>query len=148
MIADRYVQYMVAYRDSHDTLENSIAGEHFTAQKATDVGYSAGDFVVYNDEFYRCKQSYKSYILPTNTSYWEKLVICNYFTHFIELTGTLTAGSTTLTISDASITTTSVIDYYTDIFGVNPTNAVVSNGSIVLTFDAQQSDLHVKVRVS
>ena len=148
MIASQYTTYAVASMDDHYTLAESIAVERFTAQKATDVGYTAGSFVTYQNEFYRCKQSYKQYILPTNTSYWEKLVICNYFTHFIELTGTLTAGSTTLTISDASITTNSVIDYYTDIFGVNPTNAVVATGSVTLTFDAQQSDLHVKVRVS
>ena len=66
---------------------------------------------------------------------------------FTDLTGTLTAGSTSLTISDASITTSSTIDYYTDVYGVNPTDATVVNGSITLTFDAQSSDLHVKVRV-
>ena len=66
---------------------------------------------------------------------------------FTDLTRTLTAGSTSLTISDASITTSSTIDYYTDVYGVNPTDATVVNGSITLTFDAQSSDIHVKVRV-
>lgn len=65
-----------------------------------------------------------------------------------ELTSTLTAGNTSLVISDTSITTDSVIDYYTDTFGVEPTNIVVTTGSITLTFDAQQSDVGVKVRVS
>lgn len=63
------------------------------------------------------------------------------------LTGTLTAGQTSLTLSDASITTSSTIDYYTDAFGVSPTNVVVTTGQIVLTFPAQASDLGVKVRV-
>lgn len=63
------------------------------------------------------------------------------------LTGTLTAGQTSLTLSDASITISSTIDYYTDAFGVSPTNVVVTTGQIVLTFPAQASDLGVKVRV-
>lgn len=65
-----------------------------------------------------------------------------------DVTGTLLAGSTTITLSDASITTSSTIDYYTDTFGVNPTSIVVTTGQVVLTFDAQASDLGVKVRVS
>lgn len=67
---------------------------------------------------------------------------------YTELTGTLTAGSTSLTLSDASITTSSTIDYYTSVFGVNPTNVVVATGSVTLTFEEQGSDLSVKVRVS
>lgn len=70
------------------------------------------------------------------------------FIGFTDLTGTLTSGSTTLTISDAAITTTSTIDIYTDVFGIQPTNAVVATGSITLTFLAQASDISVKVRVS
>lgn len=65
-----------------------------------------------------------------------------------ELSDTLSAGTTTLTLQDSSITTNSVIDYYTSVFGVNPTNIVVTTGQIVLTFEAQQSALGVKVRIS
>lgn len=65
-----------------------------------------------------------------------------------DITDTLTAGQTSITLSDASITTTSTIDIYTDVFGIQPTNAVVATGSITLTFLAQSSDITVKVRVS
>ena len=65
-----------------------------------------------------------------------------------EVTGTLLTGATSITLSDASITTTSTIDIYTDVFGIQPTNAVVASGSITLTFLAQASDITVKVRVS
>lgn len=65
-----------------------------------------------------------------------------------DLTGTLTAGSTSLTIQHEIITTTTTIEIYTDTFGVNPTNAVVTTGQIVLTFNAQASDVGVMVRVS
>lgn len=64
------------------------------------------------------------------------------------VTGTLTAGSTSITLSDASITPTSTIDIYTSTFGIQPTNASVATGSITLTFLAQASDITVKVRVS
>ena len=65
-----------------------------------------------------------------------------------EIISTLTAGSTTLTMSDNSITTNSTLDFYTDIYGVSPTDVSVLNGSVTLTFEAQQSNMNVKVRVS
>ena len=70
------------------------------------------------------------------------------FIGFTELTGTLTTGNTTLTITDDAIETTSTIDIYCDTFGIQPTNAVVTSGQIVLSFLAQASDITVKVRVS
>jgi hypothetical protein len=66
---------------------------------------------------------------------------------FVEVTGTLLTGATSITLSDASITTSSTIDLFTDTYGVNPTAMSVSTGSVTLTFDAQESDLGVKVRV-
>lgn len=63
------------------------------------------------------------------------------------ITGTLTTGNTSLTLSDEDITTSSIIDIYTDVFGVSPTNVVVTTGQIVLTFPAQSADLGVKVRI-
>lgn len=65
----------------------------------------------------------------------------------VALTGTLTAGNTTLTLSNASILTTSTIDIYTDTWGVNPTDVTVSAGTIVLTFDEQENNVAVKVVV-
>ena len=67
---------------------------------------------------------------------------------YIDVTGTLTAGQTSITLQATEITTTSNIDIYTDVFGIQPTNAVVATGSITLTFLAQASDITVKVRVS
>ena len=62
-----------------------------------------------------------------------------------EVTGTLTAGSTSITLQDASITTTSTIDIYTDVFGISPESVAVATGEITITFEAQASDLGVKV---
>lgn len=66
---------------------------------------------------------------------------------FTEVSGTLSTGSTSITLSDASITTSSTIDVFVDTFGVNPTAMTVSTGSVTLTFEAQESNLGVKVRV-
>lgn len=65
----------------------------------------------------------------------------------IIVTGTLVAGNTSITLSNAGIHTTSTIDIYTDTFGINPTAVTVAEGSVTLTFDAQASDVAVKVKV-
>ncbi len=65
-----------------------------------------------------------------------------------ELTGTLTAGSTSLVFQDASITAASWIDGASSVYGVNPTAAVAAAGSLTLTFEAQQTNIDVKVRIS
>ena len=66
---------------------------------------------------------------------------------FTEVQGTLTAGSTSITLSDASISSTSTVDVFVDTWGVSPETVVVGSGSVTLTFEAQASDLGVKVRV-
>lgn len=61
------------------------------------------------------------------------------------LTDTLEAGETSITFTDASITTGSNIRILTSVFGVAPTAASASTGSLTLTFASQASDLDVKV---
>lgn len=63
------------------------------------------------------------------------------------ITGTLTSGQTSLTLSDSAITTDSMIEIYTSIYGVNPTNVVASDGSVTLSFKTQTQDIGVKVVV-
>lgn len=63
----------------------------------------------------------------------------------VAVSGTLTAGSTSITLSSAYIHTDSTIDVYTTAFGVNPTGMTVEEGSVTLTFDEQQSDLGVRI---
>lgn len=65
-----------------------------------------------------------------------------------DVTGTLEAGETSITISDAAITTTSTIDIYADVFGLTPDSVSVSSGSITLVFPEQADDVLIKVRVS
>ena len=63
------------------------------------------------------------------------------------LTGTLAAGSTTITFTDASIGNNSLIDVYTDTYGVNPKTMTQSGTSIVLTFKEQAAAVVVKLVV-
>lgn len=63
-----------------------------------------------------------------------------------KLTGTLTAGTTSVTFSDSAITTTSLIDVYTST-GISPTAYTVSAGSLTLTFASQGSDVAVVVLI-
>ena len=65
-----------------------------------------------------------------------------------ELTGTLTAGQTSLEITDASITTSSYFDIYTSVYAILPLTVEVITGKITLTFDEQTSDLSVVVRIT
>ena len=61
------------------------------------------------------------------------------------LTSTLTSGSTSLTFSNAAITTTAMYDVYADKYGLTPTNMTVTTGQAVLTFEAQSADVSVKL---
>lgn len=67
----------------------------------------------------------------------------------IALTGTLTASATSITITDAAIVTGNTVkyDYYTDVYGVSPTAASITTGSMTLTFAAQTVDVAVRVEI-
>ena len=64
-----------------------------------------------------------------------------------KLSSTLTAGQTSLTFSDASITTTSEIAVSTT-NGIWYSSITVSTGSAVLTFPEQASDITVILRIN
>lgn len=66
----------------------------------------------------------------------------------VVLSGTLTAGQTSITFTDASITDSSTLaNLWINVFGVYPTDIVIATGSITLTFESQSSDIGVKVRI-
>lgn len=58
-----------------------------------------------------------------------------------------TSGDTTYTFNHSSITTSSVIDVYADVFGINPSNVAVSNGSCVVTIPKQSSAFSLGIRI-
>lgn len=59
----------------------------------------------------------------------------------------LTASGGTLTFSDSSITTTSLIDVYATIPNIAPSNMTASAGTCTVTFDAQDSAFDVCITV-
>ena len=62
---------------------------------------------------------------------------------FTEVSGTLTAGQTTITLSDASITATSDIMVFTSP-EVWHNSTTLTSGAVTITFDAQANDVDVK----
>ena len=129
--------------------ENVAAGDLVLAtveDQQEESGFSSRRITVAN--FARCILNVLQFpLLITKTTATTVIGALNEIA-YKEKTGTLTAGSTSLTITDASITASSTVDIFTDKFGVVPENVTISQGSIVLTFEAQSSDLGVKVRVS
>lgn len=61
------------------------------------------------------------------------------------LSDTLIAGNTSITLTDASILADSLIDVYTNAYGVNPTNITSSVGTVTLTFPVQENNLGIRV---
>lgn len=66
---------------------------------------------------------------------------------FIDKSGTLTAGSTSIEFEDNSITVDSWILPFTSVYGVNPKTITTINGKVTLTFDVQENNITVGVRI-
>ncbi len=109
--------------DGSSTNPVTIDGESYTAKTGDMVTYDSTEFVF-------------------NGTTWQE-----YGAASTIFTETLTAGDTTITITDSQIAIGSTINIFTDVYGLEPTNVVVTAGQIVLTFDAQGVDIHVKVKV-
>lgn len=67
----------------------------------------------------------------------------------VYLTDTLTAGNTSITFTNDAITEDCIIDLYTDIYGVSPKTVDDSvTGQLALTFEAQEKDMRVRIKIS
>lgn len=109
--------------DGASTNPVTIDGTSYTAKSGDMVTYNSTEFVF-------------------NGTVWQEFGAAS--TIFTE---TLAAGDTTITIISSQIAIGSMVDIYTDVYGLEPTNVAVTAGQIVLTFDAQGVDIHVKVKV-
>ena len=109
--------------DGSSTNPVAIDGTPYTAKSGDMVTYDSTEFVF-------------------NGTVWQEFGAAS--TIFTE---TLAAGDTTITIISSQIAIGSMVDIYTDVYGLEPTNVAVTAGQIVLTFDAQGVDIHVKVKV-
>lgn len=63
------------------------------------------------------------------------------------LSATLVTGETSLAFTDDAITDNAMIYIYTNVWGVQPSAVDQSGNTLALTFDAQSSDIGVKVEV-
>lgn len=73
--------------------------------------------------------------------------VCIPYNGWVDILGTLESGEETITISNEAIKENSTIQIFTD-GGVDYNSIEVIEGSVTLTFDAQASDLGIKVRVT
>ena len=64
------------------------------------------------------------------------------------VSGTIIAGNTSITLSDASITTSSFIDVYFKDALINPVNVTVVSGSVTVEIAALASNQDVAVRIT
>lgn len=109
--------------DGSSTNPIVIDGSSYTAKSGDMVTYNSTEFVF-------------------NGTVWQEFGAAS--TIFAE---TLAAGDTTITITSSQIAIGSMVDVYTDVYGLEPTNVSVTAGQIVLTFNAQGVDVNVKVKV-
>lgn len=64
------------------------------------------------------------------------------------ITGTILTGEDTLTIQNASITSSTMFDIYSSVYSIVPDEVTVATGSITLSFDtAVESDVTYKIRL-
>lgn len=63
------------------------------------------------------------------------------------LRANLTAGETSIIFENEIITTSSVMSFYTSVYGISPTAVEVADGSVTLTFEAQTRTIEVGVKI-
>lgn len=63
------------------------------------------------------------------------------------LKGVLAKGSTSITMTSNLLTDSSIVSVYSSILSADPTAIAVSNGSITLTFDEQDTSMQVVVEI-
>ena len=62
------------------------------------------------------------------------------------ITGTITSGGISITLTDSRIKSNSIIDIYFENKVLAPTNVTVTDGSITIEIESQDSDTNVGVR--
>lgn len=139
-----------------------LFGDVATYQGTSSVAlrnYAVGDFMIYNNYFYEVTQAISAGgAITDGTNITQTTIgavlaslgadvdaVDGKFTNL--LTSTITAGNTSVTISDASITTSSIIDIYFENKVLAPTDVTVTTGSITIEIAAQDSNVNVGVRV-
>lgn len=130
--------------DKINVIDKAIIWHGVTTTEITD-GASTNPVII-NGSSYTAKSgdmvTYNSTEFVFNGTVWQEFGAAS--TIFTE---TLPAGDTGIGIVNSSIAIGSMIDIYTDVYGLEPTNVTVTAGRILMEFDAQAVDVHVKVKV-
>lgn len=109
----------------------------------TNTAYPIGKRVTYNNRLYQFTSAHA--IGAWDSSEVTEVNITDAIGTI--LTDTLVAGDTSITFTNALITTNSIIIPYADVYGVAPSAITVSAGSCVLTFDARQTNMLVGIQI-
>ena len=150
VVKDRtWATYAPTNRELHSTkpFPESIA---FVEMSPTKSNHSQGDYIMFEGKLYKCLTSITSgatLVVGTNIQATNVVSEMGGGSGGTLVSGTLTAGQTSITLNNANITSNSWISPYTSVYGVNPTNVVATTGSVTLTFEAQLTDILVGVEV-
>ena len=134
-------------------LKDKLGKTEQASDSATVNGHTVESNVPANAQFTDTVPEVDAELSETSTNAVQNKVVAGKFAELetdlgtvtgTVLTATLTTGETTLEITSEAIKTTSTVDLYTDVYGINPTNATVADGSLTLTFKAQTKDISVK----
>lgn len=163
---DKTVTEVVAAYDSHKVIYLVKGSEKFICSSMSHPTNSSlydFDFISFDQLNEGVNVLLQNWMVRANTSNDTLLLMDDAWTNLIaqeETTDTLLAGQTSISFDATAsgirvpFSPTSTIDIYTDIFGVNPTAAawsvdsITGNDIFTLTFEAQASDMEVKVRWS
>lgn len=135
-INPRYI-YEDAYRYEYDPLEIVYSRMHINADIDILLRYPAVSGI-----YFKCHGVYDgetdSYI-DTWTMEGDAISSEKF------ITGTLAIGQTLLELPSEEITSDSMIDIYTSVYGVNPINVEITSAGILLVFEPQGQNIDVKV---
>lgn len=136
-----------AFDADEDAIEDA-AGVNIADLYDDTATYNVGDYCVHDGLLYKCNTAIASAEAWTS-AHWTRCIVTEEMstTGEVKVTGTLVAGATSITLSDASIETTSWVMPWTSVWGIMPLTVVVATGSVTLTFEEQSSDMTVGVVV-
>ena len=138
-----------------DISNNHVNNEVITDYYNETVSYNVGAYCMFQatgDDYakiYRCKNATAgtpSVPVDFDPTDWDAVTLIDLIGHIFY--ATLTAGSTSLTISDPIITNDSTVEVFTNKFGATISGITTSTGSVTITFLSHPTDTNVKVKVS
>ena len=128
------------------TLRGNIASDYNASST-----YNEDDCVMYEGVLYQCNTDI-TVAEAWTPAHWTQVKVTEISgggggASWTDITGTLEAGQTLIVLQDASITTNSTIEVFTE-DGTEWNDINITAGRVMITFDKQTTNLGVKVRVT